>query len=871
MESSVATRIAKLKVKELKKELKQHSLKINGKKSVLKRRLIEYVLAQSDTDESVRGIAGSASSAPEQPCKKQKFSLSAIKRKREAAKTLQQLTDEQRSVVKMATAPIPPVNAPSSSATCSAPKDIAGLESQRVVRVMAAAGSGKTFTIASTIRRLLEKGHKKIIYLVFNVANAREASEKLASLEHDYNAQITSCTVDAQARHCLFKDPGKEKSPEGDLYAQRYILKLFGREIEERCLCIASDSESVAHMGKVDSTAESCVGKSAVNTRRCKEFIALSLWKTFLQFLHSDKLDKDCLVWSDNVDMWCEACKRQAVKTEIGNNRKQPCTMNFFDLFLQETFGFYLWYPAKLWFSRDPEIQEQRSLTCPQGLVPTAKAKELFYVWMKKLWNALRRGEFYTYSSIQKLAQLSEKEMDGTALLVDEAQDLNPSQFTWCCQQARRMQLFFVGDAVQTIYQFRGSNADNLMNLQQTLNYLLPPKCKDKCLTCLTLTRSFRFGCNIASVANVLLLCKTLSKQHNTFQHYNVVGAAVDQGLGIVTSVDLLKRRAADGSFLRLRNAACLVVLCSTNSTIMESSLNLLSDDPGVKIGIADTGRKKFKNLAARIKPFFELFVGNSDTLPFKSWKGKKGLTWNMVVDDINDRDLEYGVYTHILGKLGPSNEQMEETAEKLTYEGSHLEKAVNTFVMNVLDAKFTASNADVFFSTIHSYKGLEDDTVQIVDDWSNRIDFSLGDISPGSQNGSCGFLSASQACTQMWGRTGFPSWKRSGRMQQFVNLWYVALTRARKTLSLPLSTSFGRFLEVLKAVFSAHEQVYSDSDFSLYEARVAFLKRMQGQAERGVEKRAITAAFTNHDAIYTDLKECAKIDMPNCSSEFDG
>ena len=166
MESSVATRIAKLKVKELKKELKQHSLKINGKKSVLKRRLIEYVLAQSDTDESVRGIAGSASSAPEQPCKKQKFSLSAIKRKREAAKTLQQLTDEQRSVVKMATAPIPPVNAPSSSATCSAPKDIAGLESQRVVRVMAAAGSGKTFTIASTIRRLLEKGHKKIIYLV---------------------------------------------------------------------------------------------------------------------------------------------------------------------------------------------------------------------------------------------------------------------------------------------------------------------------------------------------------------------------------------------------------------------------------------------------------------------------------------------------------------------------------------------------------------------------------------------------------------------------------------------------------------------------------------------------------------------------------
>ena len=134
----------------------QHNLTISGKKSVLKKRLIEYRLAQSDTDKSMSGIS------PEQPCKKQKFSLPAIKRKREAAKTLQQLTEEQRSVVKMATAPMPPANGPSSTATCSAPQDIVRLESQRVVRVMAAAGSGKTLTITSTIRRLLEKGHKKL-------------------------------------------------------------------------------------------------------------------------------------------------------------------------------------------------------------------------------------------------------------------------------------------------------------------------------------------------------------------------------------------------------------------------------------------------------------------------------------------------------------------------------------------------------------------------------------------------------------------------------------------------------------------------------------------------------------------------------------
>ena len=55
---------------------------------------------------------------------------------------------------------------------------------------MAAAGSGKTFTTTNTIRRLLDKGHEKIIYLVFNKKNAEEATEKLAPLVNDYNAMV---------------------------------------------------------------------------------------------------------------------------------------------------------------------------------------------------------------------------------------------------------------------------------------------------------------------------------------------------------------------------------------------------------------------------------------------------------------------------------------------------------------------------------------------------------------------------------------------------------------------------------------------------------------------------------------------------------
>ena len=103
------------------------------------------------------------------------------------------------------------------------------------------------------------------------------------------------------------------------------------------------------------------------------------------------------------------------------------------------------------------------------------------------------------------------------------------------------MQVFFVGDVVQTIYQFRGSNQTNMVHLQETLNRLLPPIYKNKTLTCLTLTQSFRFGPNIAAVANVFALAKKLSKQKDLRLNIIIVIGNENQGNGVVTNCDFLK------------------------------------------------------------------------------------------------------------------------------------------------------------------------------------------------------------------------------------------------------------------------------------------------------------------------------------------
>jgi len=106
-----------------------------------------------------------------------------------------------------------------------------------------------------------------------------------------------------------------------------------------------------------------------------------------------------------------------------------------------------------------------------------------------------------TFAAVDKLCSLSRHQFSNYKnkkydwIMVDEAQDWNPAQLSIIMQQDSAMQLF-VGDSNQSLYSFRGA-AGELQSL--------------KCFAtkAYKLKTSFRFGRNIARVANHILWWKS--------------------------------------------------------------------------------------------------------------------------------------------------------------------------------------------------------------------------------------------------------------------------------------------------------------------------------------------------------------------------
>ncbi|HBZ9864419.1 TPA: UvrD-helicase domain-containing protein [Salmonella enterica subsp. houtenae] len=121
----------------------------------------------------------------------------------------------------------------------------------------------------------------------------------------------------------------------------------------------------------------------------------------------------------------------------------------------------------------------------------------------RKVWDMMsaRQGDFpVTHDTYLKLYQLSKPNLSSryTTLLFDEAQDANPVTSAIVLNQTCRVVL--VGDTHQQIYRFRG--ADNAMQSPQLEE-------ADR----LWLTHSFRFGPEVAQVANRLLALKGETRQ----------------------------------------------------------------------------------------------------------------------------------------------------------------------------------------------------------------------------------------------------------------------------------------------------------------------------------------------------------------------
>lgn len=253
-----------------------------------------------------------------------------------------------------------------------------------------------------------------------------------------------------------------------------------------------------------------------------------------------------------------------------------------------------------------------------------------------------------THDGYLKIFQLRGTRINAELLLLDEAQDSNPVLLDIISKQT--CQKIFVGDQHQSIYGWRGA-VDAMDKLPGVRLYL---------------TQSFRFGANIAKLANVCLKWKGEKNEL--------------QGLGKPKPVENPQE----------------VWLCRSNLSIFTKAIDAINQNKKVHIvGGVD-------EVVNMIEGAFHLKNGEAwkckapELSEFNSWDDMK--EYAQESEDIDINRLVKFIETH-----------QEKTPEKVY----SLKKTVNT----------EERDADVIFSTTHKAKGREWPIVRLADDFKLPTD----------------------------------------------------------------------------------------------------------------------------------------------------
>jgi superfamily I DNA/RNA helicase len=626
----------------------------------------------------------------------------------------------------------------------------------RTVRITSAAGTGKTTTLLKLAERFSQLGHDNIAYITFNKSAAGDARKRLAGTLSS-RISVDARTLHSCAMSLLAKHRSETETPEGQLMneenLQKEILRISQRDI---------DNFLADCFREIDKKTRSCRARQESMRENAERQVVFFLFKTLKQFCQSDISEED---WHDPA-----------------LDRKRN------------------YYPATLYHRVGGDGEKS-------GFLPVHYSNRVrFYAEQAcKLWTLMKDIKSYDFE--MKRAQLLGIQIPGTALLVDECQDMDGCQVDWVASQVKHnKQVFFVGDAAQTIYSFRGAKSRYMMNLKGGV-------------TDCTLTNSWRFGPAIAKIANVVLFAKEKSPQTTgytkTWQPYRVTGAGATTGT--VTAESLLP----------LWKTQKLTLLAHANVALLIEAVSMLGfEKPSSEDGAADgadvvpstpfdptmipkfhingrgenSGMKKWKQVISQIEHLYRLFAAPEDgyLLPpaqFPEFANRK-LTWKDFSDQVKDRELNrYTASVMVVESF------RENTA-----------KAMQMFEENVTRMNYSAEEADIILSTVHAAKGMEWDHVQVCSDFVDlaKVD-NFGPPCPKNnkpdKNGWYAKRSKPNDSRNSWQF----SFKGYG---DDVNLLYVACTRAKKTLCVPKTV-----LRLLQECDLLHQ---------LLDARVGSLKKSE-------------------------------------------
>ena len=665
-----------------------------------------------------------------------------------AIRACERLTDQQLQVIKQIRAP-----------------QIAA--SGRATLILAAAASGKTSTMLAVVEALCAFGHGKpfanqfTLFAMFNKTAAADGNKRMAGEldEVDGSVKVPGLSpfarksVDCRTSHSavLKHTPelqGNVRFRQGDgghigpkdaawtcldlsqEKMEKLVLKYRAESIRDFVLCGAAPPIDLK-------------GRKAL--RRDEELCAFWIYKTWLNWVH-----------------------KAGGEAALGPNEIDPVTR----------IGKLTYYPiVKNHTSEGGEGKARRKRLA--GTHPgTFYTSEALALWRRMM----EAREFWEHDAYLKYAEVAKVRFSRhSTILLDESQDLTECQVQVFVVNQSHADVYVVGDAVQSLYSWRGARPKQLRTLSQRLD---PHRAVKEDLQ---LTRSHRFGSGIARIANHITFIKKNSAQHTLWHHYTVVGAGPP-------TLQLLDGKNRES---RLAGETPRTVVGRTNAGLIIEAIEVLSEDASTSIGLLGKGSyDKFEGICRDV---LELLPYAEDRERPFHFKGGSYDNWEDFEQEVEDREMPYGTHLSLIGKFA---------------EEGDLRGLIGTFRHGVLQQRRAESECTVLLATACGAKGLEWDNVKVLNDYTRLMTFERvpeKDLIAGSDyacihHGSAhaapiaaGTTAETLASPAIPMRFGLPKdWKGDE-----LNSWYVAITRARVRLELP-----ERFWHLYRAVW--HGEGYS-------------------------------------------------------------
>jgi len=385
-----------------------------------------------------------------------------------------------------------------------------------IVRVTAAAGTGKTTTLLHLALRCIDLGHEELTYVTYSKASAVDAQARIqALLSDDKKSFIHASTLHSCAMRILSNQP-----LESELDEQRGLIfeDKFRKVIEEVCSENIKKYLRDAYHHIIQTTEKSNEKKKRM--KKAYDQVIFWLTKCFNSF---------CI---NNMSL-------EQLKDEKNPSRH--------------------YYPFRARIFKQGEVAER--LGFPLASYSSEKSYKFYADQCVVLWEHIIKNRIRTFDTEMKRAQLNEVRIPCSVLLVDECQDLDACQVDFIQKQLQYgTAIFFVGDAAQTIYSFRGAKSSNYMSLPNSID--------------LCLNKSWRFGPSIARISNVPLFAKEYSPQTNNYLFkqkkqwipYRIEGGRGEEESSVTT----------DSLLDKTKEVGTITFIARTNYTLMFKAMEIM-------------------------------------------------------------------------------------------------------------------------------------------------------------------------------------------------------------------------------------------------------------------------------------------------------